>query len=147
VNSTTLIEKYKGTAEVKKQIEAETKELTARVDTLMMEFQNELKKYEKERAAMSPKEKELQEQLLQKKQGEFQGYRDATDKKVKEKQLKITQEMLNKINDFIKDYAKGKNYKLIIAGNASGNVLYAADIIDITDEVVEAVNVEYLKTK
>lgn len=141
VDNLKLIEKYKGMDEARKLIEKNTQQLKNNVDTLASEFEQSMKNYEQQRAkGMSEKEMRLNEELLQNKQKQFMQYRDASQKKIKEEENKITGEVLSKLNNIIKEYGKKQNYKIIFGANTSGNIVYADNVLDITDEVIEVVN-------
>ena len=49
----------------------------------------------------------------------------------------------NQIDAFIKIYAKENGFDLIVGTTSSGNVLYGADGIDVTEELLKALNEQY----
>ena len=51
----------------------------------------------------------------------------------------------NQVNEFISDLSEAKGYEMIISSTTSGNVVYAADKIDITEEVISGLNTKYHK--
>jgi len=139
VDTAQMMAKYKGMEKVQQEIEAKTKILYANVDTLAMEIQLEIKAYEKERSSMSERERKAKEELIGHKQQQFMGYKEATQKRAAEEQQVITNKALLKINDVIKEYGKSHNYTIIF-GTTGGNIVYADDAINITDEIVEILN-------
>lgn len=50
------------------------------------------------------------------------------------------QQTWEQINQFVKDYGKEKNYDFIIGGNGSGNLMFAKEAFDITEEVTAYLN-------
>lgn len=141
IDNVKLIGKYKGMEDARKLIEKNTKQWQNNLDTLAKEFEQSMKKYEEQRAkGMDKKEMKLTEELLQNKQQQFVQYRDGTQKRIKEEENKITGEVLSKLNNIIKEYGKKQRYKIIFGANTSGNIVYADNVLDITDEVIEVVN-------
>ncbi len=136
-----LFNEYKGTASLKKEFETKRKSMQANVDSLMQEWQNELKVYEKERTSMSENELKLKEEILSNKQNNISNYQQAIQKQIAEEDQKMTQSVFNEINAVVKEYGKKKGYDLILGANGSGNILYAdEDAVDITDEILEELN-------
>lgn len=146
VDTSKLMVEYKGMAEVKKIIEGKAKVWQATVDTLTLELQNDIKKYEKERGQMSEREKKTTEQLLGHKQQQFMQYKEASKNKVVEEEQKITNEALVKVNNVISDYGKTKNYTIVL-GTVTGNIVYADQTINITDQILEVLNIKYDQDK
>lgn len=138
-----LLDGYKRTKLVKAEFEAKTKILKANVDSLMVDWQEELKRYEKERSGMTKKELELQQQVLSNKQQQINNYQQAIQKQIQEEDKKSTQTVINDINDYIKDYGKAHNYKMIFGASGTGNIMYAADVTDLTQDVLKGLNAEF----
>ena len=97
-----LVEGYDRTKVERKAFNAKSATLKANVDSLMVNWQNELKNYEKERSAMSEKELELKQELLQNKQNQINNYQQAIQKQIQEEDQKMTQTVINDINAYVK---------------------------------------------
>lgn len=138
-----VFDKYEGMKVAKKEFENKSRIWQANIDTLYLEFENELKKYEKTRSSMSKKEQELNEELLRNKQGQIQNYQQAMQKKASEEDQKITQTIVNEINDYVKEYGAEYNLSIIFGANGSGNVMYGKERINITKDIIERLNKEY----
>jgi outer membrane protein len=145
VDNGKLIEKYTPMIELRKELEKKSSRWKSNIDTLQSDFEKALKKYEKARASMSEKERKLNEELLQNKQQQFLQYSDAAKAKSNEEANKASSSVLVKLNTFIKEYGKKNKYKLIFGANASGNIVYGDQVIDITEEIIEGANKEYTK--
>lgn len=138
-----LLDGYKRTKIVKAQFEEKAKTLNANVDSLMTDWQNELKSYEKERSKMSKKELELKQELLGNKQQQINNYQQAIQKQIQEEDKKSTQTVINDINDYIKEYGKKNNHKIIFGASGGGNIMYADDATDLTEDVLKGLNAEF----
>ncbi len=138
-----LLDGYKRTKIVKAQFEEKAKTLNANVDSLMTDWQIELKDYEKERSKMTKKELELKQQLLGNKQQQINNYQQAVQKQIQEEDKKTTQTVINDINDYVKEYGKKKGYKIIFGASGGGNIMYAGEGTDLTKDVLEGLNAEF----
>ena len=138
-----LLEGYKRTKVVRAEFEAKAKTLSANIDSLMADWQKELKSYEKERAKMNKKELELKQQLLSNKQQQVNNYQQAVQKQIQEEDKKVTQTVINDINDYVTEYGKKHNYKVIFGASGGGNIMYADKGTDLTDKVLEGLNKEF----
>jgi len=57
-----------------------------------------------------------------------------------QEQQKMSEELRDTINAFLKEYNKDGKYQLILSNTAGDNILFAAKGYDITDEVVKLLN-------
>ncbi|MBV7269079.1 OmpH family outer membrane protein [Winogradskyella luteola] len=138
-----LMEGYERTKVVRADFDTKAKTLNANVDSLMVDWQNELKLYEKERSKMTKKELELKQELLGNKQQQINNYQQAIQKQIQEEDQKATQTIINDINDYVKSYGKKQGYKIIFGASGGGNIMYADDVTDLTDKILEGLNAEF----
>jgi outer membrane protein len=102
----------------------------------MAEFQRKL-----ENNAFLSRDRAEQEQLrLQKKQQELQELDGKLSQQLLQIQQKMSEELRDTINKFMKSYNKNNKYEMIISNTSSDNVLYAAKSYDITAEVTKLLN-------
>ncbi|WP_272149608.1 OmpH family outer membrane protein [Tenacibaculum aiptasiae] len=138
-----LLDGYKRTKVVRAEFEKKAKVLKSNVDSLVVDWQKELKLYEKERSGYSKKELKLKQELLGNKQQQINNYQQAIQKQIQEADKKATQTVVNDINDYVKEYGKEKGYKIIFGASGSGNVMYADESSDLTAVVLEGLNKEF----
>jgi len=139
-----LLNSYQGMLDAKKAFENKSIAWKANIDTLSSEVTLAIKNYEKESARLSKKEQQLSQELIRTKQQQLQNYQQAIQQQSAQEDLKMTEEVLTKVNSFLAAYGKEQNYKIIMGANTSGNIIYAEDGLDITDEVIEALNQQYI---
>lgn len=142
-----LIEGYSRTKVAKAEFEKKATTMKGNIDSLVTNWQKELQGYEKERASLSPKELQLKQELLSNKQQQINGYQEAIQKQIQEEDKKTTQTVINDINDYIKEFGKRKGYKIIFGASGGGNIMYADESSDLTEEVLKGLNAEYDKKK
>ncbi|WP_025742626.1 OmpH family outer membrane protein [Aquimarina pacifica] len=138
-----LLDGYKRTKVVKAEFDKKAKTMKSNVDSLLSDWQKELKIYEKERSSMSKKELELKQELLGSKQQQINNYQQAVQKQLQEEDKKVTQTVINDINDFVKEYGKKNGHKVIFGATGSGTIMYGEESADLTDQVLEELNAEF----
>lgn len=147
VDNGVLMTKYEGMKDARKEYEKKAAVWQANADTLVSEWEKELKSYEKERSRMSAKERELKEQLLGNKQQQITQYREAVQMKAREEEQKMTQTVLNEVNEYITQYGKRNRYSFILGATGMGNIVYANKSKDITEKILKGLNEVYNKTR
>lgn len=138
-----LLEGYSRTSIVRADYEKKATLMRSNVDSLMSTWQEELKTYEKERKSMTKKELALKEELLSTKQQQISNYQQAIRKQLQEEDQKVTQTVINDINDFVKEYGKDKGYQIILGATGAGTIMYADEGTDLTLEILEKLNVSF----
>ncbi|MDC1324522.1 OmpH family outer membrane protein [Flavobacteriaceae bacterium] len=138
-----LLDGYKRTKIVRAEFEVKAKTLNANVDSLLVDWQDELKIYEKERSKMTKKELELKQELLGNKQQQINNYQQAIQKQIQEEDKKATQTVINDINDYVKDFGKRNGHHIIFGASGSGNIMYASEASDLTQTVLDGLNAEF----
>ncbi len=139
-----LLEGYKRTKVERDLFNKKAGTLKANVDSLVSDWQKELQTYEKERGSMTKKELELKQELLANKQQQVNNYQQAIQKQIQEEDQKVTQTVINDINDYVKEFGKKKGYNIIFGASGGGNIMYADKTTDLTDEVLEGLNSNYV---
>ncbi|NAS32832.1 OmpH family outer membrane protein [Flavobacteriaceae bacterium R38] len=138
-----LLDGYERTKVEREAFTKKATTLKSNVDSLVVNWQTELKTYEKERSSMSKKEIELKQQLLSNKQQQINNYQQAIQKQIQEEEQKSTQTVINDINDYIKTYGKEHGHKIIFGASGAGNIMYASESTDLTEKVLEGLNKNY----
>lgn len=138
-----LIEGYSRTKTAKAEFDKKATTMKGNIDSLVSGWQKELKDFEKQRSSMTAKELKLKQELLQNKQQQITGYQEEVQKQIREENKKVTQTVINDINDYLKVFGKKHGYKIIFGASGGGNIMYAEDSADLTKEVLKGLNIEY----
>lgn len=143
VDSAKLMNGYQGMIDARKDYQQKATTWKANIDTLIIEIQREIAGYEKAASKMSAKEKELAGKLIQTKQQQLADYQKAINEKASQEDNQLTTRVVQEVNAYLKDYGSGKGYKIILAATDYGNIVYAEDGLDITEQVLEGLNKKY----
>lgn len=145
VRSADLIYGYDGMKEAHLLQQKTSEEMKSRVDTLQVDFQRAVNQYNNDYSKLSKEERKEREKLLSLQQENLRNYSQKVEGNIKEQDQKLTEGVLNQVNAFVEEYAKQKGYDLILGTTSSGNILYARESMDITEEVIKALNENYKK--
>ena len=148
INMDTLLNNYTQSRELNeaflKKLEANRTELNIKVknfDREAAEFRNKVENngfMTRERAEQAQMDLMIKQQNLQKLQQEM-------TENAQREQMEINRKLYDAITNFLTEYNKEKGYQLILSTTLGGNVLFAQEGFDITNEVVSQLNEQYAK--
>ncbi|MEO1054883.1 MAG: OmpH family outer membrane protein [Bacteroidota bacterium] len=143
VDSARLLNEYQGMIDARKGYQQKTLTWKANIDTLASETQKAISEYEAGKGKMSKKEKQLSEELIRTKQRQLADYQKAMNEKAVQEDQQLTSMVLEQVNAYLKGHGEEHNYHIILAATDYGNIAYAEDGLDITEEVLVGLNKEY----
>lgn len=130
VRSEVLVNEFVGMQEARQRFQEKQREWQVQLDTLRADYQRA------EAAGGSSEE-------LRRLAGNLQQYSNRVGQLAEEEDDRMTQAVLNQINAFVETYGEEKGYDLIVGTTQSGNLLYGRERLDITDELLEALNGDF----
>ena len=148
INMDTLLNNYTQSRELNeaflKKLEANRTELNIKVKNFDREAAECRNKVEnngfmtRERAEQAQMDLMIKQQNLQKLQQEM-------TENAQREQMEINRKLYDAITNFLTEYNKAKGFQLILSTTLGGNVLFAQEGFDITNEVVSQLNEQYAK--
>lgn len=148
VNIDSLLLNYKFAKNANEALTRKQEDSRATINSRQRELQGEMVDFQKklENGAFLSRDRAEQEQIrLQKKQQDLQMTADRLTQQIMEQQQKMSEQLRDTINAFMKDYNKDGKYQLILSNTAHDNVLYAGKQYDITADVIKKLNERYKK--
>jgi outer membrane protein len=143
VDSNKLINGYQGMLDARKVYQQKATSWKANIDTLTNEVQRQIMDYEKGVGKMTAKERELSQELIKTKQRQLYEYQQAMNNQAQQEDSKMTSDVISQINAYLKGYGERKGYTIILAATEYGNLAYADEKLDITEEVLTGLNNQY----
>ena len=148
INMDTLLNNYTQSRELNeaflKKLEANRTELNIKVknfDREAAEFRNKV-----ENGAFMTRERAEQAQMdLMIKQQNLQKLQQEMTENAQREQMEINRKLYDAITNFLTEYNKAKGFQLILSTTLGGNVLFAQEGFDITNDVVNQLNEQYKK--
>ncbi len=113
------------------------------LESEMGEFQKKLEN----NAFLSRERAEQEQSRLLKKRQELQELDGQLSQQLLQSQQKMSEQLRDTINAFLKGYNKNKGYEIILSNTSSDNILLTNDGYDITLEVTKILNERYNKKK
>jgi len=145
VESSKLLDGYKGMQDARKAFEAKAKRWEAQNKTMVQGFQNAVQQYQKQAESLTAEQRAATEQKLQAQQQEVGMGQQKLQQQAQEEEAKMTQDVLGRLNKQIEKYGKANGYRLILIAAPSGTIAYGRKDLDITPQVLKYLNSEYSK--
>ena len=150
VNIDSLLLHYQFAKEANESLIKKQEDSRLTINTKARQLQTEMSEFQRklENNAFLSRERAEQEQArLQKKQQDLQVLDGDLSKQLVQVQQKMSEQLRDTINSFMKQFNKDKKYQLIISNTSSDNILYADKSYDITAEVTQLLNERYAAKK
>lgn len=138
-----LLTNYQGFKDASQAYRQKSSVWQANMDTLARELNVLKEQYEENKKSFSTREKELTTTLIQTRQQQLDQYRQGISQKAAQEDQEMTGRVVQEINAFLKEYGEKHHYKIIFGATEMGNIVYAEDAIDLTEEVLDALNRRY----
>lgn len=149
VNIDSLNAKYEFIKVLRGDLETTGKRLQNEILTEQAAFEKEAAEFQKQVAANSiPEEKAkvIYEKLMLKQQAMVEK-KDRYTQQVADKEMKMNMTLLDTVTNFLKRYNKTYKYDYIMGLKTAGEILVANDTLDITKDVLNALNKTYEEKK
>lgn len=145
INADTLFEKYEFVKALKKDAQSRQANLESRYAEKSQKFQQDYTEYQQKLSSGLINEdqaKAIEEDLLKRK-NDLDQMEQQSNNLIEETQKKNAM-VQKEITDFFKEYVKGKNINYVLAYTSStGSVLFAKDSLDVTAQLLDALNSRY----
>lgn len=148
VNSDSLLTKYQYFNDLKVKLDAKSKAAQNDLGSKQQAFQREVAQYQQSQNTMPADQRASTEARLARKQQELQAYQQNAGAALQNEQVAEQEKLYDKIADYLKVYAKGKGYKMVLTyqkGNSA--ILFADPSLDVTSEVIKGLNEGYKSDK
>ena len=139
-----IMEEYKGTKETEATMKVKSDKLKSELDSLIANWQNKAKVYQDGAQKMSAKARQDREQALMQEQQQINQRQQNIQQQVQKDGQESLEALSKEINEFVKEYAKGKGYNFVLGTTGSnGTVMYGEESADVTDDVLVQLNKSY----
>ena len=143
VQSGYLLSNYQGFKDASLAYQQKSMQWQANIDTLTSELGVLRQKYQRDLPELSSKEKELSMELIKTKEQQLKQYRLGIQQKATQEDQEMTANVVQEVNAFLKEYGERRDYQIIFGATDMGNIVYAREAIDLTEEVLAALNKKY----
>jgi len=150
INIDSLLLHYQFAKEANESLIKKQEDSRLTINTRARQLQTEMGEFQKKlenNAFLSRERAEQEQSRLQKKQQALQALDGDLSKQLVQIQQKMSEELRDTINSFMKQYNKDHKYQMIISNTSSDNILYADKSYDITAEVTKLLNERFAAKK
>ncbi|GHE23497.1 OmpH family outer membrane protein [Sphingobacterium griseoflavum] len=148
INSDTLSEKYEYFKDIRTKLEAKVKKAQSDLQSKGQAFQREVADFQQKAATMSASERQATEEKLSRKQQELGRLDQNASASIQQDESTEFNNVYNAITEYLKKHAEDNGYTLVLTYSKSNpTVLYADAKLDITADVIDALNKEYKDKK
>jgi outer membrane protein len=131
--------------EILKQVEQKQNAMNVELSSMEKTYQKKIAEWQKKGTAMSQAESEQAQQEYAMMQQNYQSRKQSLQEELFKNQEDLKSDIRKKIEVFLKDYNKQRNYSFIFAYE-SNSFMYAKDTTyNITHDLVDGLNAEYKK--
>jgi outer membrane protein len=148
VNIDSIDEKYEAFADLSKEAGGNLQYLNKQYQTKAMDAQQRYDALQQKAAAgaISADDAQKEQDAINKEAEEVQKL-EAQINSLQNSAMEKNQIITNQITTYFKEYSKTKGVDFILGYGSSSNVLYANDSLDITEDVLNALNANYRLNK
>lgn len=145
-----LVHKYDMFNDLKTQFESKWQGVQNDLQSKGKVFENEVNDFQKklDKGLFTRAEAEERSKVLSNKQTDLQNISAQKQYEMQEEEAVMLNKVMEAIREYIAKYNEDKKYALILTTSFAANTVLAGDpSLDITNDVLEGLNSEYVKTK
>lgn len=150
INVDSLLLNYNFAKEANESLIKKQEDSRLNINTKARQLQTEMTEFQRklENNAFLSRERAEQEQTrLMKKQQDLQELDGQLSQQLMQVQQKMSEQLRDTINAFLKHYNKDNKYEFILSNTSSDNILHAGEAYDITPEVTKLLNERFAAKK
>nr|WP_255749454.1 OmpH family outer membrane protein [Pontibacter liquoris] len=148
VNSDSLLANYGYFKDVRTRLEGKSKKAEADLRSKAEAFQQEVGRYQQTGQGMTNEQRASTEQRLAQKQQQLQALNQSTSSALANEESEEMKKIYDNVETYLKKLSEEKGYKMVLTysrGNSA--ILYGDNSLDITHEVLAALNEQYKTEK
>jgi len=150
INTDSLLIKYDYAKLMKEKMLKKEESSRANFNEKAKIFQQDLAEHQRKlqnNGYLSLDRAKQEEQRLAKANQDLQELNQRLTNELMAEQNRINAELRDTLINYLKEYNKKKGYKVILSNTMGDNILYSEPGVDITNDIVEALNERYNKSK
>ena len=150
INVDSLLLNYQFAKEANESLIKKQEDSRLSINTKARQLQTEMGEFQRKleaNAFLSRERAEQEQSRLLKRQEDLRELDGQLSQQLMQVQQKMSEQLRDTINSFLKEYNKDQKYQLILSNTSSDNILYATEGLDITPEITELLNKRYAAKK
>jgi outer membrane protein len=147
VNNDSILSNYELVKKMRADLEAKGRRLEGEVASKQQAFEKDAAYFQeqvKKKAISDQSAQEIYGQLQQNQQGIYQ-LRDRYAAELQQSEMDMNVALIDSVMNFLKRYNDKYKFDYILGFTKGGNILYANDTLDVTNDVIKELNKAYLE--
>ena len=125
------------------RLEAKGKRLDQDLKSRAQGLQNEIESYQRNASNLTIGQARTVEEDLGRKRQNLQLYQESLSQEMQVDQDKMTKDLYDRITSYLKKYGQERGLQVVLKFDASSDLLYAHDSLDISKDVIKGLNEIY----
>lgn len=144
-----IIEQYDMANDLRAVVETKVNNIQAEINRRGKKLESDVASYQDKvnKGLMTRSVAEAQYAKLQQQEQEFNNYANKKQAEINEEQVVMMNQISDAIKTYVDKYNAEKQYDMILCNQAGVPVLAASASLDITQEILDGLNAEYVKSK
>lgn len=147
LNTDSLQKHYQFYQDALDDLAAKRKNYESSFQSKMQKLQQDVIKFQQEARYLTQEQGEKKQQDLAQREQELLSLQESLSTKYEQEEIKTNKALIEAIQTYLTKYNENANLSFILGYTQGGPIFWANDSLDITKEVLEALNAEYQKTK
>lgn len=143
IHTDSVINNYQYFIERSEDIAEKGKRFEGELSSRAKGFEQEVASFQQSANNLSMDQARAKEEELVNKERDLVSYRDNLMKELSADENKLYNEVYDRIQEYLKKYAKENDLEMILSYTRGGGVWYANEALDVTQSVSEGINKEY----
>ena len=143
LNSDTVLKYYDYFKVNRDRLEAKGKRLDQDLKSRAQGLQNEIESYQRIASNLTIGQARTVEEDLGRKRQNLQLYQESLSQEMLVDQDKMTKDLYDRITSYLKKYGQERGLQVVLKFDASSDLLYAHDSLDISKDVIKGLNEIY----
>jgi len=143
ISSDTVLKYYDYFKVNREKLEAKGKRLDQDLKNRAQGLQNEFETYQRNASTLTMGQARAVEEDLGKKRQNLQLYQESLSQEMQVDQEKMTKDLYDRVTGFLRQYGQERGLQVVLKFDASSDLLYGANTLDLSKEVVNGLNDAY----
>ncbi|MDZ4716654.1 MAG: OmpH family outer membrane protein [Cytophagales bacterium] len=147
INSDSVLKYYDYFKVSREKLESKGKQMDQEFKSRAVGLQGEFESYQRNRGSMTIGQAGAVEEDLGKKRQNLQMYQESLSQQLLADQERMTKDLYDKVTSYLRKYGQENGLEIVFKYDATSDLLYVGDSLDISSVVIKGLNDTYLLEK
>jgi outer membrane protein len=143
INTDSVLKYYEFTKVNNDKLQTKAQRLQDDLKSRAIALQGEINDYQRNRGSLTIGQAQAVEEGLGRKEQNFRMAQETATQEIQMEQAKLSQDLYDKITTFLKKYAQEQGIEVVLKYDATSDLWYGSQPLDISKQVIEGLNTEY----